>query len=429
MEIMEKVIDVLNADHDVDAMKACSQTCRTLLPRCRTHLFSKIDLDPACSRIPPLVDDDDDSDYSQTTFSGSTRRITLFLDLLDQTPEIAFYVRDLDLFIRQEDANCSRTIHALNMLSNLSSFSLRHDNVKYGQFALDWDEMSPNFISAVYHVISSPKLTQLKLSSVVNFPLSIFSLCGAIEDLSFGDIMWPEVGSAPPTMTPIPLKTLTCHDHGIVFVGETLIDDKNPILDLTRLQQLIASVRGENGDTFVNEILRASEALVRVELSGPSSIHSGVAKSIAYRSLNTIESFELSMVIPLDKLNAIPEIFTELEALSDAPNLREISISLNLQPQHRFPPGVLFALDKLLTGPGFRQLDRVEFHVSTYGPEGHQFREAMEKIFEEEFLGLSQSPLRNFRNSVTIQGSGLGLAGGDFDGDNVFVYIDRKSVV
>ncbi|EDR00153.1 uncharacterized protein LACBIDRAFT_334381 [Laccaria bicolor S238N-H82] len=245
LEIMEKVIDVLNADHDVDAMKACSQTCRTLLPRCRTHLFSKIDLDPACSRIPPLVDDDDDSDYSQTTFSGSTRRITLFLDLLDQTPEIAFYVRDLDLFIRQEDANCSRTIHALNMLSNLSSFSLRHDNVKYGQFALDWDEMSPNFISAVYHVISSPKLTQLKLSSVVNFPLSIFSLCGAIEDLSFGDIMWPEVGSAPPTMTPIPLKTLTCHDHGIVF--------------------LIASVRGENGDTFVNEILRASEALVRVE--------------------------------------------------------------------------------------------------------------------------------------------------------------------
>ncbi|EDR00152.1 uncharacterized protein LACBIDRAFT_314689 [Laccaria bicolor S238N-H82] len=158
-------------------------------------------------------------------------------------------------------------------------------------------------------------------------------------------------------------------------------------------------------------------------MSGPSSIHSGVAKSIAYRSLNTIESFELSMVIPFDELNAIPEIFTELEALSDAPNLREISISLNLQPQHRFPPGVLFALDKLLTGPGFRQLDRVEFHVSTYGPEGHQFREAMEKIFEEEFLGLSQSPLRNFRNSVTIQGSGLGLAGGDFDGDNVFVYM------
>ena len=131
------------------------------------------------------------------------------------------------------------------------------------------------------------------------------------------------------------------------------------------------------------------------------------------------------MLIPLDGLNAIPEIFTELQALSDVPNLREISISLDLQPHHRFPPGVLLALDKLLTESGFRQLDRVEFHVSTYGGpdsvQGRQFREAMEKIFGEEFVGLSQSMLRNFRNSVTVKGSLL-LAGGDFDGDEIVLF-------
>ena len=132
---------------------------------------------------------------------------------------------------------------------------------------MNWDDMSPKFISAIRHIISSPKLTQLMLTSLINFPLSIFSLCGAIKDLSFGDIMWPEVGSAPPTMTPIPLKTLTCYDHGIVFIGETLIDTKNPILDLTQLQWLITSVHEENGHTFVNEILSASEALIKVELS------------------------------------------------------------------------------------------------------------------------------------------------------------------
>jgi len=149
LEIMERVIDVLNADHDVDTMKACSQTCKTLLPGCQTYLFFKIDLepaynllvddndnggsaqmiDPAYSQIPQLVDDDDNGDYAQTSSLRSTCRITLFLDLLDQTPEIAFYIQDLDLFICQEDSNCSRTIHALNKLSNLSVFSLRHDNV------------------------------------------------------------------------------------------------------------------------------------------------------------------------------------------------------------------------------------------------------------------------------------------------------------
>jgi hypothetical protein len=271
LEIMEKVIDVLNADRDVDALRACSQTCKTLLPRCRTHLFFKIDLDPAYSQRLQLVDYDDNGDDSQTSPSRSARRITLFLDLLDRTPEIAFYVQDLDLLIRQEDSRCSRTIHGLNMLSNLSSFSLRHDDASYGEFALNWDDMSPKFISAIHRIISLPKLTQLKLISIINLPLSIFSLCSTIKDLSVGDIVWPEVGSAPPTMTPIHLKTLTCHDHGIVFVGETLIDAKHPILDLTRLQRFIASVRGENDNTFVNEILSASQALVKVELSGTPS--------------------------------------------------------------------------------------------------------------------------------------------------------------
>ena len=210
-------------DHDVDTMKACSQTCKTLLPRCWTHLFFRIDLDPAYSQIPQLVDGDDNGDDAQTSSPRSACRITLFLDLLNQTPEIAFYMQDLDLFICQEDSSCSRTIHALNKLSNLSTFSLHHDNVSYREFALNWDDMSPKFISAICRIISSPKLTQLTLTSVINFPLSIFALCGAIKDLSFGNIVWAKVGSAPPMMTPISLKTLTCYDHGIAFIGETLI--------------------------------------------------------------------------------------------------------------------------------------------------------------------------------------------------------------
>jgi len=36
------------AQHRVryDGIKVCSQTCKTFHPRCRAHIFSKIDLDP-----------------------------------------------------------------------------------------------------------------------------------------------------------------------------------------------------------------------------------------------------------------------------------------------------------------------------------------------------------------------------------------------
>jgi len=45
----------------------------------------------------------------------------------------------------------------------------------------------------------------------------------------------------------------------------------------------------------------------------------------------------------------------------------------------------------------------------------------MEKIFGEDFVGLSQSALRNFRNSVTVKGSLL-LAGGDFDSNEIVLF-------
>ena len=89
LELVEFTIDLLNSDEDIDAIKACSQTCKALLPRCRKHIFFTIDLDPRLhsGHISPNHDEDD----------ARPRRMKLFLDLLDQTPDIAFYVQDLAL--------------------------------------------------------------------------------------------------------------------------------------------------------------------------------------------------------------------------------------------------------------------------------------------------------------------------------------------
>jgi len=43
LEIMEQVIDVLNADTDIDAVKACSQTCKAFFLAVK-HTFSPVSI-------------------------------------------------------------------------------------------------------------------------------------------------------------------------------------------------------------------------------------------------------------------------------------------------------------------------------------------------------------------------------------------------
>jgi len=267
IEIVEFVIDVLNTDDEIDAIKACSQTCKALLPRCRKHIFFRIDLDPRLHRKHISPDHDNDNAHP--------RRMTLFLDLLDQTPDIAFYVQDLDLYIYLEDSDCPRTIRALNMLSNLTAFSLRHDvsGLELGGSSLNWDDLCPNFISCIHRTISSPKLIQLKFASFTNFPLSTFSWCGdGIEELSLWSVDLSTNGSTFPVMTPIRLRALSCDEAGMILVGQTLlIKSEYPILDLTRVHRFIASLHEAGGNICMRKILSCSEAVAEVHLHGTFS--------------------------------------------------------------------------------------------------------------------------------------------------------------
>ena len=102
----------------------------------------------------------------------------------------------------------------------------------------------------------------------------------------------------------------------------------------------------------------------------------------------------------------IPEICTELGVLAAAPNLQRVVIYLSLDPLYRFPAGVLLELDRLLTGSGFRRLNRVGFHVSgsasPESPDAHEFKEAMERIIREEFISLPRSEIRTLDTSVIL---------------------------
>lgn len=185
---------------------------------------------------------------------------------LEKTPDIAFYVQDLDLYIYLEDSDCPRIIHALNMLSNLITFSLSHVVSRPGDLdSLYWDDLRPNFISCIHRIISSPKLTQLHFASFTNFPLSTFSWCGGgIKELSLWSVELSTKGSTLPVMTPIRLRALACDDAGLILIGQSLKQSEYPILDLTRVHRFIAYLvndEDERGNICMREILSSSELL------------------------------------------------------------------------------------------------------------------------------------------------------------------------
>ena len=130
-------------------------------------------------------------------------------------------------------------------------------------------------------------------------------------------------------------------------------------------------------------------------LAGTTSYtYHGIGQSIASRSLNTIQSFQLTLVTTFPHHNTIDGICTELEQLAAAPNLHHISIHLSLSFHYRFPTGTLLVLDRLLTGSGFHQLNNIGFHINGYVSEqgeGHKFKEAMEKVIREEFVTIPRS--------------------------------------
>ncbi|KIJ96391.1 hypothetical protein K443DRAFT_284713, partial [Laccaria amethystina LaAM-08-1] len=274
------------------------------------QIFFWIDLDPGLhNNYAPQNHEDYDGDDTQTQPPSPTRRTTLFFDLLDQTPEIAFYVQDFDLYIYLEDFDCPKTIRVLNMLSNLTAFSLHHDNSDQQDFSLNWDGLSPQFISCIHRIISSPKLTQLEFGSIISFPLSTFSWCGGIEELSFWSVELSPGGSIPTEMTPIRLRALSCNESGMSLVGQTLIiKSEHPILDLTRLDHFFESLLEAGGNICMREILSSSEALAEVDLYGTTHTYRGIGQSIASRSLNTIQSFQLTLFTNFPDHNTIHAI-------------------------------------------------------------------------------------------------------------------------
>jgi hypothetical protein len=166
LEVVEAVIDLLQ--DDLDALKACSQTCAALLPLCRKYIFQSLLL---VTFSQPIV--------YPTDQSGSPSSVTVIRPeiwhFLDTNPTISEYVHTLAFDISTYDLLLDDVPRVLARLHHVRSFKVSSET--------GWKRVPPRLRDTLLHVVQSRFITCLTIS-VANFPITAFLACVNLTDLT-----------------------------------------------------------------------------------------------------------------------------------------------------------------------------------------------------------------------------------------------------
>jgi hypothetical protein len=140
LEIIEVVIDLLQ--DDLDALKACSQTCTAPLPLCRKYIFQSLLLVTSSQPI------------SYPTYqAGSPRSVTVIRPkiwhFLDTNPTISEYVHKLAFSISTYDFFNNDVPRVLERLHHVRSFRVVSETPEIG-----WKRVPPRIRDTLLHSIT-----------------------------------------------------------------------------------------------------------------------------------------------------------------------------------------------------------------------------------------------------------------------------------
>ncbi|KAF8176039.1 hypothetical protein BJ912DRAFT_1046090 [Pholiota molesta] len=167
------IVDVLASEDDVESLKACSRTCRTFHSLCVKHIFATLNIDRRLVKDRP----------------SALRR---FRSLLYRTPNVATYVKKLDLFIGNLEERNPSIPHILEKLSNVKTFSLSFDDSKR-----PWHTYRMLLKTSLERFIQSSDLTFFRLKAIKGFPIaSVFSSSTHLEGLDLDCAVGPSADDA-----------------------------------------------------------------------------------------------------------------------------------------------------------------------------------------------------------------------------------------
>ena len=245
LEIEETILDLLaEDDKGHSALKTCSLVCHAFLPICRKHIFGSIVLN-----------------YHQLASP-------LFGRLLQETPEIADYIRKLELIldynIRFADSTHLSIQESLKQISRLEFLTILYNN----GWRFDW---SNNPIRpALLHLLHLPTLTHFKMSDIDNFVISDLIPCVNLKYLDIGSFTTVAAENAFPavlpeySIQPNEFVARSGTSGAIKKLCTARRPDGQPIIDFGSLSKITVDIEEREAP---QELLRCCHVLTNAKIS------------------------------------------------------------------------------------------------------------------------------------------------------------------
>ena len=249
LEIEETILDLLAEDDRGEghsAMKMCSLVCKAFLPICRKHIF-------------------------RSTVLNTSLTTHAFKRLLQETPEIADYIRKLNYIIIYTDFELatSPSIQAiqesLKQISRLEFLTVRQATSLY-----PWS--SNPIRPALLQLLHLPTLTHFKATNLIDFVVSDLIPC---INLKYLDIGFHLIETAKPTFpSALPEHSIQLNEF-IAGIGTPTVvmklctaqrPDGRPIIDFGSLSKITVALEKPNEGEASQELLRRCHVLTDVDI-------------------------------------------------------------------------------------------------------------------------------------------------------------------
>ena len=245
LEVAAEIIATLDNQDD---LKACSLTCRSLLPLCRAFIFG----------------------YIEFSIRG---HIISFGRLLDSNPSLSDYVRNLVYEIRFQDCDDDNVSRILKQFRRLHSFCLIGDQENH----TDWDTLPQPFLDSLLHITLLPSITSLEIFCFKVFPITLFSLCPNLTSLALSDISDDSVVEYKSILNKVPQLSSLELDLRDSKLGKLVgVDQSNgfPVFDIFNLRSLSVFVEEYSDLAAFHALLNATNKLETLEYIGVSHNYS-----------------------------------------------------------------------------------------------------------------------------------------------------------
>ena len=255
LEVAAEIIEALQ--DDLTALKACSLTCRSLLPLCRRFIFRSIELVRSFT----------------AQRHGLPRNVILFGRLLDSNPKFSDYVQNLVYQIQPQDFNDYDVPRILTQFRRLQSFCL------IGGDAV-WDTLRQPLRESLLRIIRLPSITSLEISYLRVFPIALFSFCSNLTTLvltHIGNDSMDEYQKKYPIPNEVPQPSSFTFGVSVGnYVGRLVSANQSnglPVLSFHNVRSLSVNVDKYSGLQAVHALLKATHKLETLEYIGMS--HNG----------------------------------------------------------------------------------------------------------------------------------------------------------